>query len=218
MPDFSFQVVSATEWQTARAELLKKEKAATHLLADISASRRSLPMVKIDDPARFKFDTLDGEKTLPDLFASRRQLILYHFMLYADDKEGCVGCSFLMDHIPHLGHLWSRDTSFVAVAPAPIQKVVVFKERMGWKFPFYSSGRTFEAVDAAGEGVTWKPGNGYFGISVFFAEGNDVFHTYSTTDRGTEVFLSTYALLDMTPLGRQEVGNGMGMFRLHDQY
>jgi predicted dithiol-disulfide oxidoreductase (DUF899 family) len=212
------QVVAPSEWHTARAELLKKEKAATRLLADISASRRDLPMVQVERPARFKFDMLDGEKSLVDLFEGRSQLILYHFMLNADDKEGCVGCSFLMDHIPHLGHLWSRDTSFVAVAPAPVQKVEAFKERMGWKFPFYSSGRTFEAVDAAGEEVTWKPGNGYFGISVFLKDGDDVFHTYSTTDRGTEIFLSTYALLDMTPLGRQELGNGIGKFRLHDQY
>ncbi|KAK9242395.1 hypothetical protein V1506DRAFT_524595 [Lipomyces tetrasporus] len=211
-------IVSPAEWQKARAELLKQEKTATHLLADISTSRRALPMVRIDDPARFKFDTLDGEKSLVDLFDGRRQLILYHFMLKPDDKEGCVGCSFLMDHIPNLGHLWSRDTSFVAVAQAPIQKVEAFKQRMGWTFPFYSSGKTFEAVDAAGEEVTWKPGNGYFGISVFLREGDEVFHTYSTTDRGVEILLSTYGLLDMTPLGRQEVGNGIGMFRLHDQY
>ncbi|KAJ8097719.1 hypothetical protein POJ06DRAFT_240248 [Lipomyces tetrasporus] len=211
-------IVSPAEWQKARAELLKQEKTATHLLADISTSRRDLPVVRIDDPARFKFDTLDGEKSLVDLFDGRRQLILYHFMLKPDDKEGCVGCSFLMDHIPNLGHLWSRDTSFVAVAQAPIQKVEAFKQRMGWTFPFYSSGKTFEAVDAAGEEVTWKPGNGYFGISVFLREGDEVFHTYSTTDRGVEILLSTYGLLDMTPLGRQEVGNGISMFRLHDQY
>lgn len=48
-------------------------------------------------------------------------------------------------------------------------------------------------------------------------------HTYSTTHRGVEVLLSTYALLDMTPLGRQECGNGMNGsgsngFKLHDQY
>ncbi|KAK9384291.1 hypothetical protein V1515DRAFT_612167 [Lipomyces mesembrius] len=212
------KVASPAEWQKERAELLKKEKVATHLLSDISASRRDLPMVKVDDPVGFKFDTLHGKKSLVDLFGGRRQLILYHFMLKEEDKEGCVGCSFLMDHMPNLSHLWSRDTSFVAVAQAPIEKIEAFRQRMGWKFPFYSSGKTFEIADKAGEDVTWKPGNGYFGISVFLREGDEIFHTYSTTDRGVEVLLSTYALLDMTPLGRQEVGNGIGLFRLHDQY
>ncbi|KAK9234694.1 hypothetical protein V1525DRAFT_41715 [Lipomyces kononenkoae] len=211
-------VVSPAEWEKARVELLKREKAATHLLADISVARRDLPMVKINNPGRFTFDTLAGKKSLVDLFEGRRQLILYHFMLKPDDKEGCVGCSFLMDHLPNLSHLWSRDTSFVAVAQAPIDKVEAFRQRMGWTFPFYSSGKTFEDADKAGEEVTWKPGNGYFGISVFLRDGDEVFHTYSTTDRGIEILLSTYALLDMTPLGRQEVGNGISMFRLHDRY
>jgi predicted dithiol-disulfide oxidoreductase (DUF899 family) len=175
-------------------------------------------MVRIDQAERFKFATPDGEISLVDLFEGRKQLILYHFMLTATDKEGCVGCSFLMDHIPDLRHMWSRDTSFVAVAPAPVVQIEAFKERMGWKFPFYSSGDTFKAVDEAGEEVTWKPRDGYFGISVFLKDGNSIYHTYSTTDRGTDIFLSTYALLDMTPLGRQEIGNGMGNFRLHDQY
>ena len=142
---------------------------------------------------------------------------MYHFMLASDDEEGCVGCSFFADHIPDLGHLASRDTSFACVAPAPVQKVEIFKKRMGWKFPFYSSQETFKFTEK-GRDVTWLPGNGYFGISVFLRDGDEVFHTYSTTDRGVEIFLVTYHLLDMTPLGRQEVGNGMNNFRLHDQY
>lgn len=92
-----------------------------------------------------------------------------------------------------------------------------FKNRMEWKFPFYSSQETFKSVKD-GTAVTWLPGNGYFGISVFLREGDEVFHTYSTTDRGVEIFMVTYHLLDMTPLGRQEAGNGMTDFRLHDQY
>ncbi|KAF8335565.1 hypothetical protein F5887DRAFT_609029 [Amanita rubescens] len=214
-------VVSAEDWKKASATLLKEEKAATRLLASIAASRRELPMVKIENPTRFKFDTPEGEKILSDLFDGRNQLIIYHFMLGPEDKQGCVGCSFCMDHIPDLRHLHSRDTTFVAVATAPLEKATAFKERMEWKFPLYSSAKTVQAwkeAEAAGEVVTWKPGNGYFGLCVFLKDGNDVYHTYSTTDRGLEIVLSTYRLLDMTPLGRQEEGNGMGKFRLHDQY
>ena len=164
-------------------------------------------MVKIENPTRFKFDTPDGEKSLSDLFDGRNQLIMYHFMLGPEDKQGCVGCSFCMDHIPVLRHLHSRETTFVAVATAPLEKATAFKERMEWKFPLYSSARTVEAwkeAEAAGEVITWKPGNGYLGLCAFLRDGNDVYHTYSTTDHGLEMILSTYRLLDMTHLGCQE--------------
>ena len=167
----------------------------------------------------FHFTALDGvQETLLGLFENRRQLILYHFMLADNDKEGCVGCSLCMDHISNLAHLHSRDTTFVAVATASVERIAAFKERMGWSFPFYSSKDTFAVVDKNLDDVTWKPGNGVFGIAVFLRDGNDVFHTYSATDRGVESILSTYALLDMTSLGRQESGNGMNKFRLHDLY
>jgi predicted dithiol-disulfide oxidoreductase (DUF899 family) len=126
-----------------------------------------------------------------------------------------------MDHIPDLRHLWSRDTSFVAVATAPLSEVTAYGNRMGWKFPFYSSAKTHKAwaeVEGQGEIVTWKPGNGYFGLCSFFREGDEVFHTYDTSSRGLEIILSTYHLLDMTLMGRQEVGNGMNNFRRHDEY
>ncbi|KAJ5115337.1 hypothetical protein NUU61_001096 [Penicillium alfredii] len=199
----------------------ERKKAATRLLQELAASRRQLPMVPVLNPTRFQFDTNEGVKTLVDLFEGRKQLIMYHFMLAPQDTQACVGCSFCMDHIPDLGHLNSRDTSFVAVATAPWEKVAAYGSRMGWTFPFYSSARTHQAwaeAEQKGETITWKPGNGYFGLCVFLKEGNKVFHTYDTTDRGMEAILSTYHLLDMTPLGRQEVGNGMGNFRRHDEY
>ena len=108
-------------------------------------------MVHIYDPARFQFDTPDGVKNLLDLFDGRKQLILYHFMLGPQDTQGCVGCSFCMDHIPDLRHLWSRDTSFAAVATAPLSEVTAYKDRMGWKFPFYSSAKTHQAWAEAEE-------------------------------------------------------------------
>ncbi|KAI9928653.1 hypothetical protein ASPWEDRAFT_24640 [Aspergillus wentii DTO 134E9] len=215
------QIATPEEYQQARARLLEQEKAATRLLQDIAASRRKLPIVQVPNPTRFKFDTPAGEKSLPDLFDGRKQLILYHFMLSPGETQGCVGCSFCMDHIPDLGHLQSRNTSFVAVATATLDEVTAYKNRLGWEFPFYSSAKThraWEEAERAGEKITWKPGNGYFGLCVFLKEGDEVYHTYDTSDRGLEVILSTYHLLDMTPLGRQEVGNGMNNFRRHDEY
>ncbi|KAF7594410.1 hypothetical protein BBP40_009230 [Aspergillus hancockii] len=214
-------IVTPAEWQIARNHLLVQEKEATGVLQELAATRRSLPIVPVHNPTRFKFDTPEGEKTLPDLFAGRKQLIMYHFMLGPHDEKGCIGCTFCMDHIPDLRHLESRNTSFVAVATAPLEKITEYKKLTGWQFPFYSSAKThraWEEAEASGEVVTWRPGNGYFGLCVFVKEGDEVFHSYSTTDRGMEILLGTYHLLDMTPLGRQEVGNGMNDFRRTYEY
>lgn len=178
-------------------------------------------MVQVPNPARFKFDTPTGEKALLDLFDNHKQLILYHFMLKPGETHVCVGCSFCMDHIPDLRHLNSRDTSFVAVATAPLDEITAYAEKMGWGFPFFSSSKTHAAWNEAekeGEVITWKPGNGYFGLCCFLRDGDKVFHTYDTSDRGLEAILSTYHLLDMTALGRQEDGNGMENFRRHYEY
>lgn len=169
------EVVNPEAFRAAQADLLAQEKEATRLLASLANKRRALPAIKVPSPSRFIFTAADGSKVaLPDLFAGRKQLIVYHFMLYDKDKEGCTGCSFCMDHIPPLGHLNSRDTTFVAVAPAEIDKVNAYRQRMGWDFPFYSSKETFAEVDAAGEEVVWKAGNGYFGLAVFLKDGEDV--------------------------------------------
>lgn len=174
-------------------------------------------MVKVEGD--FIFTASDGtKKSLLELFEGRRQLIMYDFMLFEQDKEGCVGCSFCMDHIPPLAHLHSRDTTFVAVAPAAIEKINAFKARMGWEFPFYSLKASPGATGQCSEQAFWRPHEPPFGLSVFIRQGTEIFHTYSTTMRGVEPVLATYALLDLTPLGRQEEGNGIGKFRLHDQY
>lgn len=101
------------------AKYSQPRRVATRLLQELAALRRQLPMVRIHDPARFQFDTPDGGKSLLDLFEGRKQLTLYHFMLGPHETQGCVGCSFCVNHIPDLRHPWSRDTSFVAWLPRP---------------------------------------------------------------------------------------------------
>ncbi len=92
---------------------------------------------------------------------------------------------------------------------------------MGWTFPFYSAPDLLKEMDESEEKVSWKPGNGLFGLGVFLKEDDgNVYHTYETSCRGVEVVLGTYALLDMTPLGRREEGkdNTETGFKLHDEY
>jgi len=196
------RIVSREEWQRARDQLLAKEKAATRARDALAAERRRLPMVRIEKD--YVFEGANGKVSLLDLFEGRRQLIIYHFMFAPDvdgwPSAGCPGCSLVVDNIGHLAHLHARDTSLALVSRAPLAKLESYKQRMGWTVPWFSSAGTDFNDDF---GVTTAEGEN-FGLSVFLREGESVFHTYFTTARGVEVLLSTFTLLDMTPLGRQE--------------
>jgi predicted dithiol-disulfide oxidoreductase (DUF899 family) len=140
-------VVSRDEWDAARAELLAQEKDLTRLRDRVNASRRRLPMVRVDKP--YTFEGSNGTVGLLDLFDGRSQLVMHHFMwmfdLDADGVEhprdaGCSSCSSAADQIPAtLRQLHVRNTTLVAVTRAPYEKLANFRERMGWTFPWYSS-------------------------------------------------------------------------------
>ena len=132
------KVVSREEWIAARKELLAKEKEVTRLRDKLSAERRKLPWVKVEK--NYVFDGPTGKETLADLFDGRSQLFVKHFMLGPGWKEGCVGCSFEVDHIEGaLVHLEHHDVTYVAISRVPLAEIEAFKKRMGWRFKWVSS-------------------------------------------------------------------------------
>jgi len=191
-------IVSRSEWEKARADLLVREKELTRFKDSVSAARRRLPMVEIAGP--YTFDTQTGLATLLDLFDGRRQLIVQHFMFGPDWERGCDGCSMMADHIGPLSHLHAKDTSFVLVSRAELTKLLAFRDRMGWKLPWVSSApSTFNEDFGATVG-----GEEVHSVSVFLRDGDRVFHTWQTFSRGEEPFMVVFDLLDLTPYGRQE--------------
>ena len=229
------KIVSREEWIAARQELLAKEKESTRLRDQLSAERRKLPWVKIEK--NYVFDAAGGKETLADLFDGRSQLVIYHFMFGPDWKEGCPSCSFVSDHIEGaLMHLAARDVTMLMVSRAPLTKIEVFKQRMGWRFKWVSSyGSVFNAdfhVSFTKEEMAQGkldynytmqefPSEEAPGVSVFSKDAaGDVFHTYSTYGRGVEQLVGTYMILDMVPKGRDEdhLGFTMEWVRHHDRY
>jgi len=232
------KIVSRTEWLQGRKALLAKEKEFSRARDALSAERRALPMVEIDK--EYVFDGSSGPVSLAELFENRRQLIVYHFMFDPSWTDGCKSCSYIADNFEGgRVHLAARDTSFVASSRAPLTKLSAFKQRMGWTFRWVSSlGNDFNydfhvTLDKAKGSTEYnyediskfdKPGyNGMGerpGLSVFLRDGSRIFHTYSSYQRGLDMLIGTYNYLDLTPLGRQELGSthGMSWVRLHDQY
>lgn len=155
--------------------------------------------------------------TLLDLFQGRRQLIVRHFMFAPEAKEGCVGCSMQADNVGNLSHMHARDTSFVMIARAPIEKIEQFKARMGWShIPWVSSFGSDFNYDF---NVSMEKGE-LPAVSSFIRDGEKIYHASSVFDRGGEVFINTYNYLDVTPLGRQEEGlaHPWDWWRHHDRY
>ena len=226
------RVVSEQQWVTERKRLLAREKQLTHLRDEVARERRALPWVRVGK--NYTFDTPEGARTLADLFAGRRQLVVQHFMLAPGWEEGCQSCSFMADHTDGMNvHLAARDVTFVAVSRAPLAEIERFRRRMGWKFRWVSSfGRdfnddfhvSFTPQQEKGQvqynyGLQPYEGEELPGISVFYKnDAGEVFHTYSTYRRGVEAMMGTYSLLDLTPKGRDESDGAMAWVRHHDRY
>jgi len=229
-------VVNRQEWLAAREELLKAEKELTRLNDDLARQRRELPWVRID--ADYCFDTEDGEATLADLFRGRSQLLVYHFMFGPDWDEGCPSCSGVADGFDETQlHLQNHDVAFTAISRAPLPKLLAYRDRMGWDFPWASSGRsefnfdfnvsfTEESV-AKGGSYNFQPLEGWHldpanlpyegpGMSAFALEDGAVYHTYSAYSRGVDALWNMWQWLDRAPAGRNE--GDLLWFRRHDQY
>jgi len=200
-------VVSPTEWQAALDAHRAKEKEATRARDALAAERRRLPMVRIDKD--YAFDGPDGNATLLDLFEGRRQLLLYHFMFGPNQDAGCDGCSMFVDQIGHLAHLHARGVSFALVSRASLPKITKYRNRMLWTIPWYSSFASDFNVDFGVGPETPEPDvyqdGETFGLSVFLRDGDSVYRTYFTTQRGVEALGSVWTFLDLAPLGRQEI-------------
>ncbi len=227
--------VSREAWLDARKELLAKERAFTRLRDELSAQRRALPWVEIED---YAFDGPSGRLRLSDLFRGRSQLVIYHLMFHPDWNAACKSCSFWADNFANIiVHLNARDTNLAAVSRAPVAKLEAFKRRMGWQFEWVSCGAeggfnrdfgtAFLTGDTAHPGSSYNYGTSPFGgedapgLSVFCKDADaTIYHTYSCYARGLDMLNLAYHYLDIVPKGRDESGlrHPMAWVRLHDEY
>jgi predicted dithiol-disulfide oxidoreductase (DUF899 family) len=216
------------EWDAARAGLLEREKELTRMGDQLARQRRELPWVPIEK--QYTFHTAEGPKTMAELFDGRSQLVVYHFMFGPDWAAGCPVCSSIADSFDGvIEHLKARDVTMIAISRAPIEKLLSFRERMGWGFnwassyesdfnwDFHRSSTREEVSEWAGQvsplvsqfaSATGNDIIGYFtegpALTVFTRSGEDMYLTYETTARGLEVVMTYYGILDRVPRGRDE--------------
>jgi predicted dithiol-disulfide oxidoreductase (DUF899 family) len=225
------KVVTHDEWLAVRKKHLAKEKEFTRLRDQLSKERRDLPSELVEK--EYVFEGENGRQTLADIFQGRSQLVVYHAMFNPETAEqdtpwttdaACFVCSFWMDNFngitPHLNH---RDITMAAVSRAPYPKLAAYKTRMGWQFPWYSSaGSDFnfdyrvsftpEELNAGEVEYNYRrtrwSGSEAPGISVFLKADGEIYHTYSTYERGLDMLNVAYHYMDLVPKGRDEDGDG----------
>jgi hypothetical protein len=71
---------------------------------------------------------------------ARSQVLIYHFTFGPSYADGCPVNSSIADAFDSLiPHLKARNVSLIAVSGAPIEKLLEYRERMGWGFTWASS-------------------------------------------------------------------------------
>jgi predicted dithiol-disulfide oxidoreductase (DUF899 family) len=231
------------EWQAERNALLDEEKELTRRSDELARKRRELPWVPVQKD--YRFETEQGSKSLADLFRGRSQLLVYHFMFGPPYTAGCPVCSSIADTLaPQVPHLAARDTTLLLASRAPLERLLAYRERMGWEIDWVSSGgsdfnrdlgflsteeelRPFlegeipptvtQMADASGTDVAGYVAEGP-GLSAYALEDGVVYRTYVTTARGLEPAMAYYGLLDRTARGRHEEGELEHWLRRHDEY
>ncbi|HZQ36944.1 MAG TPA: DUF899 domain-containing protein [Dehalococcoidia bacterium] len=236
------RVVSHSEWVAARKRHLAKEKEFTRMRDQLSRERRELPWELVEKDYTFQGE--HGQVPFGELFEGRSQLVVYHAMFNPDTAgpnttyttdAPCFSCSWWMDNFNGTAvHLNHRDITIVAVSYAPYEKLAAYKRRMGWSFPWYSSvggdfnfdyGVSFTPDQLKAGQVEynyrlrpWRMSEAP-GASVFLKDGDTIYHTYSTYERGIDMLNVGYHYMDLVPKGRDEGDRGQaGWLRRRDEY
>ena len=211
--------VEKSDWITARRELLAAEKSLQTARDELAQKRRALPAYRLGTD--YEFSGEHGRQSLASLFGEHSQLLVYHFMFHPDWEEGCKSCSFWADSFDGtIAHLAARDVAFAVISRGPLDKLLAYKLRMGWSFPWLSSSdSTFnydfdvsftpEELEEKNARYNYRDGANVGpempGMSVFRRDdGGAIYHTYSCFSRGIDTLNPVYQMLDLVPKGRDE--------------
>jgi predicted dithiol-disulfide oxidoreductase (DUF899 family) len=237
------RIATQEEWKAERDALLEEEKELTRRSDELARKRRELPWVPVEKD--YSFETAEGRKTLAELFDGRSQLLVYHFMFGPPYTAGCTVCSSIADTLdPQVVYLKARDVTLICSSRAPLEKLLAYRERMGWGFNWVATvGSDFhrdlgflhtdeelksflegeipptvkQMAEASGTDVAGYVTEGP-GLSAYALSNGTVYRTYVTTARGVEPAMAYYGLLDRTARGRHEEGEGEHWLRRHDEY
>ncbi|MGB3829869.1 MAG: DUF899 family protein [Ornithinimicrobium sp.] len=202
-PTAAPEVVDRAAFDVALYEQVAAEKEVTRHNDRVSASRRRLPMVEVED---YTFADRDGAVKLTELFGNTYLLLLQNVMFSPDWDEGCPSCTWAVDNLPaNMARLSEEGIAFAMVSQAPVDKLEDWRLKQGWDHRWVSSHDTSYHYDWGWTRTDEKGEEGQLpGYSYFLLKDGKPYLTYMTTARGTEAILPGAHIMDRTVYGRQQ--------------
>ncbi len=202
-PEVVPSVVDRAAFDAALADQVAREKEVTRHGDRVSATRRRLPMVEVED---YTFAGPDDPVTLTELFGDRYLLLVQNVMFDPGWDEGCPSCTWAVDNLPaNMDRLADEAISFAMVSQAPIDKLEAWRAERGWDHTWVSS---FDTTYHRDWGWTRTNDEGQEGqqpgYSYYVLKDRKPYLTYATTGRGTEAILPVAHIMDRTAYGRQQ--------------
>ena len=200
----------SAEYRQARTSLLAEEIELRRHIERVAELRRTLPPGP-EVTKSYYFDSEHGPVTLGDLFGDKQTLVVYTYMYCPQRDEPCPMCTSLLSawdgNVPDI----EQRIAFAIVARSPIERLVAFKKKRGWRhLKLYSdtSGEfsrdyyaiTPEGGDDAGYHVfTRRDGK----IRLFWSGEMDGQTSDPGQDpRGAPDLMPIWSIFDTTPEGR----------------
>ncbi len=196
-------VVDRAAFDAALREQVIAEKEVTRHDDRVSARRRRLPMVEVEN---YTFDGPDGPVRLTELFGDQDLLLVQNVMFGPDWTEGCPSCTWAVDNLPaNMDRIRDAGIAFAMVSQAPIDKLERWRAAQGWDHLWVSSGVTSYHLDWGWTQTTEEGEEMQLpGYSYYLLRDGAPHLTYMTTARGTEAILPTAHIMDRTVYGRQQ--------------
>ncbi len=196
-------VVDRAAFDVALADQVSAEKELTRQGDRVSAARRRLPMVEVEN---YTFAGPDGPITLVELFGDHYLLLVQNVMYGPDWTEGCPSCTWAVDNLPaEMGRIDDEAIAFAMISQGPIEKLQEWRAERGWDHLWVSSAETSYHHDW---GWTLTGEDGYEGpvpgYSYYLLKDGVPYLTYATGARGTEAILPTAHIMDRSVYGRQQ--------------
>ena len=224
----------SAQYRAARDRLLEQEIGLRRAMEGVAAARRELPPGGVvSEDYVFQRTGADGAPTdvrLSELFAPGMDSLLVYSMMFprdpGDERPGpeggqtallplaegpCPSCTALLDQLEGAAEHVSQRANLVAVAKAPLSRLLTFAEERGWRrLRLLSSAANTYNRDYLGETAE---GHQRSMLNVFHRDGGTIRHFwgselfYAPTDPGQDprhvgTIEPLWNLFDFTPEGR----------------
>jgi predicted dithiol-disulfide oxidoreductase (DUF899 family) len=206
------------EYLERREELRRAELELIRQSEKVAALRRSLPAgtplqdyVFLEGPEDLDAGDAARPVHLRDLFSvpTRRPLIIYHFMYGKKETLPCPMCTMMIDGFNGIASHLAQNVDFAIVAAADSAALRAHARARGWRrLRLLSAGDSTFKYDLRSEDAEGRQDSA---TSVFTLDADrTVRHTYTNHpwladdmhERGEDLTIPVYNLLDLTPAGR----------------